>query len=136
MIEKIFDSSDDHPQERGVITYQFDSPKHLSIIRKAIVRKTRQRLKTVPSKQWVCDSGLPSPPVDSPFTMIHEERLPSSPPPPSSHEAEFTQADVCRKLEALKEEKHRLFQLIKRLVQQKEEEERQRRWSNVSDRLN
>ncbi|KAF7726203.1 hypothetical protein EC973_009001 [Apophysomyces ossiformis] len=115
-----------------IITYQFDPPKHINTIRKAILHKTRQRLKTAPSKTWVSDSGLPSPPVESPFMSMHEDCLPSS-PPPSSLDIEFTQADVCRKLEALKEEKHQLFQLIKRLVQQQEAKERQQRWSNISD---
>ncbi|KAI8388904.1 uncharacterized protein BYT42DRAFT_561656 [Radiomyces spectabilis] len=110
-----------------------------------------------------CHGGLPSPPVESPppdhfesltndkTSVKYEPSLPSSLPMEQVQEAKpsaaatiappttppLTEADILEKLEKLREEKHRLFQLIKRMVQEdsaKAEEERRRMLQEEEER--
>jgi hypothetical protein len=82
------------------------------------------------------DSGLPSPPVE----MVSTEFLPGTPPPSSPKVVNatdqiqkkqlrhaisgLTATEILTKLDDLKAEKHRLFQIMKRLVQEEAVRER------------
>ncbi|KAI9495928.1 hypothetical protein BDB00DRAFT_177439 [Zychaea mexicana] len=133
-------------------TYSFDRSPHYHLISKAIQHRRQSRSSTdsfssAMAAATAVQNGLPSPPIDGHFKMRA-----STPPPPADLASSssssssssnssvsstnswspeptvaggMTKADICVRLQELRNEKHRLFQLIKQqLVQQEEEEQR------------
>lgn len=126
------------------VTYDLSPPTHIESIKNAIVQRygcrgSKRKLSYHPviqrplKKKATHDvnGGLPSPPVERALT-------PPPPPPPSppvcAHRAisncpsssSMTVSEITTKLDQLKQEKHRLFQLIKRLVQEEAEQQQLR----------
>lgn len=105
--------------------------------RPLLQKKSKPQTKLSKPQDFCRDSGLPSPPVE----MASTEFLPGTPPPPSPklvnandqaqkrqprHPASgLTATEILSKLDDLKAEKHRLFQIMKRLVQEEAVRERE-----------
>ncbi|KAI8144068.1 hypothetical protein BJV82DRAFT_608204 [Fennellomyces sp. T-0311] len=142
MAERIFDVNDTVPTPTP-IAYDLDPSPHIHSIRNVIVKRyaaKKRRLSTSkidhrPLKkkhvqkqnELVANGGLPSPPVDSPRSEFpgddHVDEEPTSKSVATT--TKLTASDIVKKLDELKEEKHRLFQLIKRLMQQEQDEQQQ-----------
>ena len=122
------------------VTYDLSPPTHIESIKNAIVQRYGSRgskrkssyhpVVQRPLKKKAThdvNGGLPSPPVERALT-------PPPPPSPCAHRAistcpsssSMTVSEITTKLDQLKQEKHRLFQLIKRLVQEETEREQLR----------
>lgn len=141
MTIKVFDTMDETRTTTQKITYDLSPPTHIESIKNAIVQRygsrgSKRKLSYHPviqrplKKKATHDvnGGLPSPPVERALT-------PPPPPPAYAHRprstcpssSSMTVSEITTKLEQLKQEKHRLFQLIKRLVQEEAKQQEQMR---------
>ncbi|KAG0165416.1 hypothetical protein DFQ28_010657 [Apophysomyces sp. BC1034] len=115
VIEKIFDESNDIPEQK-VVTYKLQPSQHLQLIRNVIIQRKRKQQCSIeqktPKKRHIEEpevcNGLPSPPIEK--AELYEK--------PATTQHGLTELEILQKLQELREEKHRLFQLIKRLVQE------------------
>lgn len=142
MTIKVFDTALETRTTIQKVTYDLSPPTHIESIKNAIVQRygcrgSKRKLSYHPviqrplKKKATHDvnGGLPSPPVERALTP------PPQPPSPSmrSHRAistcpsssSMTVSEITTKLDQLKQEKHRLFQLIKRLVQEEAEQQQE-----------
>ncbi|KAI7880870.1 hypothetical protein K492DRAFT_177596 [Lichtheimia hyalospora FSU 10163] len=141
MTIKVFDTVDETRTIQKV-TYDWSPPIHIESIKHAIVQRYGSRgskrkfsyhpvIQRPLKKKATHDvnGGLPSPPLERALT-------PPPPPPPCAHHAmstgcpspsSMTVSEITTKLDQLKQEKHRLFQLIKRLVQEEAAQQEQLR---------
>ncbi|CEP15275.1 hypothetical protein [Parasitella parasitica] len=112
---------------RENITYHFQPNDQLDAIKDAIVKKCSIKQKLSTSSSSIADSpihmqhhigGLPSPPVEEKKVI---SILPSSAPKQPS----LSSQEIREKIQYLKDEKHRLFQLIKQMMVQEESKRRQ-----------
>ncbi|ORZ01021.1 hypothetical protein BCR43DRAFT_486233 [Syncephalastrum racemosum] len=103
----------------------------------SLQKKSKTKNKLSKPQDFCRDSGLPSPPVE----MVSTEFLPGTPPPSSPKVVHandqsqkkqlrhaisgLTATEILTKLDDLKAEKHRLFQIMKRLVQEEAVRERE-----------
>ncbi|KAI8389467.1 hypothetical protein BD560DRAFT_443122 [Blakeslea trispora] len=137
MKETIFDYNEN--TDRKNITYHFQPNQFESAIKQAIIKRCKQKRPSIPARQLHEHhiGGLPSPPVEekkiSCISSQEEQEAcikqePMFSPPPASPAAPSLSAQEIRdKIEALKQEKHRLFQLIKQLMLREEQEKRKQR---------
>ncbi|GAN06848.1 hypothetical protein MAM1_0138d06338 [Mucor ambiguus] len=117
------------------ITFHFQPNDQFDAIKEAIVRKfnNKRKLSTAPSIEGSSPvhlqhhiGGLPSPPVEEKkVTAILPSPKPSeqqkqSPSPPS-----LSSQELREKIQHLKDEKHRLFQLIKQMMMEEDSKKRQ-----------
>lgn len=142
MTIKVFDTVDETRTTTKKITYDLSPPTHIESIKNAIVQRygsrgSKRKLSYHPviqrplKKKATHDvnGGLPSPPVERALTP------PPPAPPANAHRprstcpssSSMTVSEITTKLEQLKQEKHRLFQLIKRLVQEEAKQQEQMR---------
>ncbi|KAI8353651.1 hypothetical protein EDC96DRAFT_447196 [Choanephora cucurbitarum] len=126
MKETIFDYN--QTEHRENITYHFQPSRLEGAIKQAIIQRCRQKRPSIPLEQLHQHhiGGLPSPPVEerkaclSEDICIKEEPVYSAPPTLSAQE-------IREKIEALKQEKHRLFQLIKVMLHEEQEKQKQQK---------
>ncbi|KAI8997823.1 hypothetical protein BDB01DRAFT_846430 [Pilobolus umbonatus] len=102
------------------ITYEFQSIEHLDSIKAVIVDRCKKRM-SIRKKEDRMEqhfSGLPSPPIEDKKddTELIEVKK----------EDTLTCDEIQAKIDELKEEKHRLFQVIKQLMLEEEKKKRER----------
>lgn len=142
IVREIYERSTDRSCNDTLVLHLDRSPRVHYIAQVIQQRQTSWRRKNVDkleslnreeSKAFCATTagGLPSPPVESPectSEILSTSETKSAPAPRSTITAEeLTKVEICRRLEELKEEKHQLFQLIKRLMFEEAQEERRRR---------
>ncbi|KAF7732334.1 hypothetical protein EC973_005230 [Apophysomyces ossiformis] len=127
VVEKIFGECNDIPEHK-VVTYKLQPSQHIQMIRNVIIQRKRKqhqcsmereeepRSKTRHIEEPEVCNGLPSPPVEK--AELLEEKVEQ--PTPWTIQG-MTELEIHKKLQELRDEKHRLFQLIKRLVQEEAE---------------
>ncbi|KAI8638415.1 hypothetical protein BD408DRAFT_423029 [Parasitella parasitica] len=112
---------------RENITYHFQPNDQLNAIKDAIVKKFNSKRKLSTSLSSIEESpinlqhhigGLPSPPVE-------EKKVISKLPSPTPTQPSLTSQEIREKIQHLKDEKHRLFQLIKQMMMEEENKKRQ-----------
>lgn len=118
---------------RENITFHFQTNDQFDAIKDAIVRKfnNKRRLSTSSSVEGSSPihlqhhiGGLPSPPVEEKkVTAILPSLKPSKQQEPSSSPLLSSQ-EIREKIQYLKDEKHRLFQLIKQMMMEEESRKR------------
>lgn len=140
MTIKVFDTVDETRTIQKV-TYDWSPPIHIESIKHAIVQRYGSRgskrkfsyhpvIQRPLKKKATHDvnGGLPSPPLERALTpppqCAHAMSTGCSSPSTSSS---MTVTEITTKLDQLKQEKHRLFQLIKRLVQEEAAQQEQLR---------
>ncbi|KAI7851124.1 hypothetical protein BDC45DRAFT_608235 [Circinella umbellata] len=101
--------------------------------------RSKKNTTTIDTNCIAVENGLPSPPVDGHFKLTPSSFSSTAPPLPTittikkdhdsfmehmNNKKSLTKADICIKLQELRDEKHRLFQLIKQQLVLQEEQER------------
>ncbi|KAI8062848.1 uncharacterized protein B0P05DRAFT_556361 [Gilbertella persicaria] len=134
MKETIFDYKDIVNREN--ITYHFQPSQYQDAIRLAIMKRCKEKL---PNRNGHLQQhhvgGLPSPPVEERKVAsifpeeeneVYIKQEPIFSPPPASPTPSLSIQEIKEKIEALEQEKHRLFQMIKQLMLQEEQEKKRR----------
>ncbi|ORX63011.1 hypothetical protein DM01DRAFT_1331106 [Hesseltinella vesiculosa] len=148
MIERIFDVNEPIAS-KTVVAYDLAPSDQLNHIRSFVSLAKRNQLASINKdnkKKLTFDdliSGLPSPPVESPLSEFPSPPAPntSDTPPmtpntsvssssstasgPTFSASSLSKQDIQEKLQALRSEKHRLFQLMKQAIQQDVEKAKQ-----------
>ncbi|CAO0800435.1 unnamed protein product [Mucor circinelloides] len=119
---------------RENITFHFQTNDQFDAIKDAIVRKfnNKRRLSTSSSVEGSSPihlqhhiGGLPSPPVEEKKVIaILPSLKPSKQQEPSSSPPLLSSQEIREKIQYLKDEKHRLFQLIKQMMMEEESRKR------------
>jgi hypothetical protein len=120
---------------RENITFHFQPNDQFDAIKEAIVRKfnNKRKLSTASSIEGSSPihlqhhiGGLPSPPVEEKKVIaILPSPKPSEQPEQSSSPPSLSSQEIREKIQHLKDEKHRLFQLIKQMMVEEESKKRQ-----------
>jgi hypothetical protein len=116
MKDTIFEPKETSTREN--ITYHFQPNQHLDAIKSAIVKRYKEKVPHVEESQLQQHhvGGLPSPPVEEKKVM---------PTPIIKKEPLISSSELKEKIQSLKEEKHRLFQLIKQMMVEEESKRRE-----------
>ncbi|RCH80259.1 hypothetical protein CU097_002133 [Rhizopus azygosporus] len=145
MKDTIFDYKEDLKKEN--VVYHFQPIQRLDAIKSVIIDRCKQKQlpkQTSPPIEHI--GGLPSPPVEEKKPFVEEEEEEEE----ETEEKDFkmTCDEIKAKIQSLKDEKHRLFQLIKQMMLQEqikkkqeqekiqEQEEKTTRWGPPSERSN
>lgn len=137
MIERIFEEDQDTSTRRTTI-YHFDRSPRFHFISKAIQRRNADKRRrhsiagSVSEQKRSMSADVESPTKIAAILAASSSTIQQQNESSSGGGEKLTEADICRRLQELKDEKHRLFQIIKRLVFEEEEQERQRALQNAS----